>query len=192
MLGYIGGKQFEEQPWKGVLVGLAIAFTVAFVIEWVRNRRAKKALPPRSRSRPTRIREVSRHGRDRLPRLASCSGSRRTRPGERVEIRDAEAVRALFERVRPDVVIHTAYRQDGDGAREIVVDGSANVARAPPRSARGSSISRRMSSSTAARARRTSRRTRRRRAPPYGRAKAEAEDACRAAAPGRAASSARR
>ena len=42
MLGYIGGKQFEEQPWKGVLVGLAIAFTVAFLIEWVRHRRAKQ------------------------------------------------------------------------------------------------------------------------------------------------------
>jgi dTDP-4-dehydrorhamnose reductase len=50
--------------------------------------------------------------------------------GERVEIRDAGAVRALFERVRPAVVIHTAYRQDGGGAREVVVDGSANVARA--------------------------------------------------------------
>ncbi|MBA3476679.1 MAG: sugar nucleotide-binding protein, partial [Actinobacteria bacterium] len=31
---------------------------------------------------------------------------------ERVEVRDAEAVRRLFERVRPDVVIHTAYRQN--------------------------------------------------------------------------------
>jgi membrane protein DedA with SNARE-associated domain len=43
MLGYVGGKQFEEQPWKGVLLGLAIAFSVAFVIEWVRNRRLKRA-----------------------------------------------------------------------------------------------------------------------------------------------------
>ena len=50
--------------------------------------------------------------------------------GERVEIRNADAVRALFGRLRPDVVVHTAYRQDGEGAREIVVDGSANVARA--------------------------------------------------------------
>ena len=50
--------------------------------------------------------------------------------GERVEVRDAGAVRSLFERLRPDLVVHTAYRQDGDGAREIVVDGSANVARA--------------------------------------------------------------
>lgn len=49
---------------------------------------------------------------------------------ERVEIRDAAAVTQLFARVRPDAVIHTAYRQDGPGAREIVVDGSENVARA--------------------------------------------------------------
>ena len=42
MLGYIGGKQFEEQPWKGVIVGLAIAFAVAFAVEWVRHRRAKR------------------------------------------------------------------------------------------------------------------------------------------------------
>jgi dTDP-4-dehydrorhamnose reductase len=50
--------------------------------------------------------------------------------GERVEVRDEAAVLELFARLRPDVVIHTAYRQDGDGAREIVVDGSENVARA--------------------------------------------------------------
>lgn len=48
----------------------------------------------------------------------------------RVEIRDAEAVHGLLSRLRPEVVIHTAYRQDGEGAREIVVDGSRNVARA--------------------------------------------------------------
>ena len=50
--------------------------------------------------------------------------------GDRVEVRDARAVVALFEQIRPDVVIHTAYRQDGDGAGEIVVAGSANVAHA--------------------------------------------------------------
>jgi dTDP-4-dehydrorhamnose reductase len=53
-----------------------------------------------------------------------------TATGDRVEVRDALAMQELFARVRPDVVIHTAYRQDGDGAREIVVDGSENVARA--------------------------------------------------------------
>ena len=49
---------------------------------------------------------------------------------ERVEVRDGEAVLALLERVRPDVVIHTAYRQDGADARAINVDGSKHVARA--------------------------------------------------------------
>jgi dTDP-4-dehydrorhamnose reductase len=50
--------------------------------------------------------------------------------GERVEIRDAAAVNALFVRLGPAVVVHTAYRQDGPGAWEITVDGAANVARA--------------------------------------------------------------
>jgi dTDP-4-dehydrorhamnose reductase len=46
---------------------------------------------------------------------------------ERVEIRDAAAVRELFERIRPDVVVHTAYRQDED---DVNTAGSENVARA--------------------------------------------------------------
>ena len=46
---------------------------------------------------------------------------------ERVEIRDADAVQELFERFRPDVVIHTAYRQDDAG---VTVSGAENVARA--------------------------------------------------------------
>ncbi len=46
---------------------------------------------------------------------------------ERVEVCDAEAVHDLLERVRPDVVIHTAYRQE-DAA--VNTDGSENVARA--------------------------------------------------------------
>lgn len=50
--------------------------------------------------------------------------------GERVEIRDADAVAALFRRLRPEAVIHTAYRQDGPGAWEISTDGSESVARA--------------------------------------------------------------
>ena len=47
---------------------------------------------------------------------------------ERVEIRDAAAARALFERLRPEVVVHTAYLQEGPGAWEITVDGAGNVA----------------------------------------------------------------
>jgi dTDP-4-dehydrorhamnose reductase len=50
--------------------------------------------------------------------------------GERAEVRDAGAVRELFERVRPDVVIHTAYRQDGPDAPDININGSEIVARA--------------------------------------------------------------
>jgi dTDP-4-dehydrorhamnose reductase len=46
---------------------------------------------------------------------------------ERVEVRDAGAVSMLFARLRPDVVIHTAYRQDDDDVNTV---GSENVARA--------------------------------------------------------------
>jgi len=58
---------------------------------------------------------------------------RRLRPdalAQRVEVRDARAVRQLLERLRPQVVIHTAYRQDGPDAHAINVDGSGNVAAA--------------------------------------------------------------
>lgn len=50
--------------------------------------------------------------------------------GERVEVRDRAAVDALLQRLRPDVVIHTAYRQDGEGAWETTVGGAENVAHA--------------------------------------------------------------
>jgi dTDP-4-dehydrorhamnose reductase len=46
---------------------------------------------------------------------------------ERVELRDADAVQAVLERVRPDTVIHTAYRQED---ASVNVEGSENVARA--------------------------------------------------------------
>ena len=46
---------------------------------------------------------------------------------ERVEIRDARAVSDLVERLRPDVVVHTAYRQDEGDVNTV---GSENVARA--------------------------------------------------------------
>ena len=48
---------------------------------------------------------------------------------ERVEVRDAAAVEELLRRLRPEVVIHTAYLQDGPGAHEVTVDGAENVAR---------------------------------------------------------------
>ena len=51
MLGYVGGKQFEEQPWKGVVLGLAIAFAVAFTVEWIRKRRERRR-PPAAETTP--------------------------------------------------------------------------------------------------------------------------------------------
>jgi dTDP-4-dehydrorhamnose reductase len=46
---------------------------------------------------------------------------------ERVEVRDAAAVQELFERLRPEAVIHTAYRQED---ASVNVEGAENVARA--------------------------------------------------------------
>jgi membrane-associated protein len=42
MLGYIGGKQFEEQPWKGLLFGFAIALGVALLVEAIRHYRSRQ------------------------------------------------------------------------------------------------------------------------------------------------------
>jgi dTDP-4-dehydrorhamnose reductase len=49
---------------------------------------------------------------------------------KRFEIRDENAVRAALERARPEVVIHTAYKQEGPDAWAITVDGATNVAAA--------------------------------------------------------------
>lgn len=43
LLGYWGGKTFEHAPWKGLVVALGLAFTVAIVVEgvrWLRRRLA--------------------------------------------------------------------------------------------------------------------------------------------------------
>lgn len=48
----------------------------------------------------------------------------------RVEIGDADAVRALLSRARPDAVVHTAYRQEGPDAWSTNADGAEIVARA--------------------------------------------------------------
>jgi dTDP-4-dehydrorhamnose reductase len=48
----------------------------------------------------------------------------------RLDVRDAGEVARTFERLEPAAVIHTAYRQDGEGARETTVDGAAAVAAA--------------------------------------------------------------
>jgi membrane protein DedA with SNARE-associated domain len=44
LLGYFGGRTFEQQPWKGLLVAFAIALAVTAVVEavrYVRHRRAR-------------------------------------------------------------------------------------------------------------------------------------------------------
>jgi membrane-associated protein len=42
LLGYIGGKQFEDAPWKGLLLAFAVAVGVSGLVElvrWLRRRR---------------------------------------------------------------------------------------------------------------------------------------------------------
>ena len=42
LLGYIGGKKFEDAPWKGLIAALLIAFSVAGAVElvrWLQRRR---------------------------------------------------------------------------------------------------------------------------------------------------------
>jgi membrane-associated protein len=41
MLGYFGGKQFEAQPWKGLVVAFAIAIGIAATVEGVRHYRER-------------------------------------------------------------------------------------------------------------------------------------------------------
>src|SRR5688572_5380120 len=42
LLGYIGGKQFEEQPWKGLLLAFVVAISLAGLVELVRHLREKR------------------------------------------------------------------------------------------------------------------------------------------------------
>jgi membrane-associated protein len=48
-LGYFGGKTFEQQPWKGLILAFVVAVGLASAVELVRNRREKRraaAAPP--------------------------------------------------------------------------------------------------------------------------------------------------
>ena len=42
LLGYFGGKQFEEQPWKGLLLAFVIAISLAGLVELIRHWRARR------------------------------------------------------------------------------------------------------------------------------------------------------
>jgi dTDP-4-dehydrorhamnose reductase len=48
----------------------------------------------------------------------------------RMDVRDADQVRAVVRAVRPDAVVHTAYVQRGPEAWDVIVGGSASVAAA--------------------------------------------------------------
>jgi dTDP-4-dehydrorhamnose reductase len=56
-----------------------------------------------------------------------------SRPGVRLDVRDAEAVLRLVRAVRPGAVIHAAYVQDGPEAWSVTVAGAEHVARAAAR-----------------------------------------------------------
>lgn len=43
LLGYVGGKQFEEEPWKGLLLAFVVAVGIAGLVELVRHLRARRA-----------------------------------------------------------------------------------------------------------------------------------------------------
>ena len=43
LLGYFGGKSFEEEPWKGLLLAFGIALAVTAVVELVRHLRRRRA-----------------------------------------------------------------------------------------------------------------------------------------------------
>jgi dTDP-4-dehydrorhamnose reductase len=65
-------------------------------------------------------------GRELLRRSPEAVGAARG-AGLRLDVRDADAVRAALDSLRPAAVIHTAYRQDD---RATTLDGAVNVARA--------------------------------------------------------------
>lgn len=43
LLGYLGGKAFEDQPWKGLVLAFAIAVAVTGAVELVRHLRGRSA-----------------------------------------------------------------------------------------------------------------------------------------------------
>ncbi len=49
LLGYFGGRAFEDQPWKGLVLAIAIAFAVAGSVEgvrWYLGRRRSASIAP--------------------------------------------------------------------------------------------------------------------------------------------------
>ncbi len=42
LLGYLGGKQFEDEPWKGLVLAFALAIGLTVLVEWVRHIRKRR------------------------------------------------------------------------------------------------------------------------------------------------------
>ncbi|TCN37900.1 membrane protein DedA with SNARE-associated domain [Kribbella orskensis] len=45
LVGYLGGKAFEDNPLKGVALGIGLALTVTLIVEVVRHQRRKRRTP---------------------------------------------------------------------------------------------------------------------------------------------------
>ena len=45
LLGYLGGKAFEEHPWKGLLLAFGIAVAITGGVEGVRHFRRRRVEP---------------------------------------------------------------------------------------------------------------------------------------------------
>jgi membrane protein DedA with SNARE-associated domain len=45
LVGYIGGKAFEDNPLKGVILGIGLALAVTLVVEVVRHRLRRRSQP---------------------------------------------------------------------------------------------------------------------------------------------------
>ena len=51
LVGYIGGKAFEDNPLKGVVLGIGLALAVTLIVEIVRHRAQEAAPKLKSRLR---------------------------------------------------------------------------------------------------------------------------------------------
>lgn len=77
--------------------------------------------------------ELLRQAAGRPLAATYLSGTPRRRTGVNwieLDVRDAAAVSSVLERLQPSAVVHTAYRQEGEGARETTVGGAAAMAAA--------------------------------------------------------------
>jgi membrane protein DedA with SNARE-associated domain len=45
MVGYLGGRAFEDNPVNGVILGIGLALTVTLIVEVVRHQRRKRRTP---------------------------------------------------------------------------------------------------------------------------------------------------